>query len=168
MKFKSIFPLFVILLVIIVGCGESGKVVKREGEPEVYGVAEKNTEMNAAIEKARQSVDTFIKALQDPGASQTFFSIKAKFTDGNEVEHIWLENVTYDGKKFQGKIGNEPLHLRNISLGDEVSVIPKDISDWMFVENGKLVGGFTLRVLRNQMSGEERKKFDESIPFVIE
>ena len=168
MKFKSIFPLFVILLVIMAGCGDSVEVVEREGEPDVYGVVENNTQMNAAMEKARQSVDTFIKALQNPGAAQTFFSIKAKFTDGDEVEHIWLENVTYDGKKFQGKIGNEPLHIRNISLGDEVSVMPKDISDWMFVENGKLVGGFTLRVLRNQTSGEERKKFDESIPFVIE
>jgi uncharacterized protein YegJ (DUF2314 family) len=38
----------------------------------------------------------------------------------------------------------------------------------LFFINGKLVGGFTIRVLRNQMSGDERKKFDESIPFVIE
>ena len=168
MNFKTIFPLFAILLVIMAGCGDSVKVVEREGEPDVYGVVENNAQMNAAIEKARQSVDTFIKALQNPGAAQTFFSIKAKFTDGDEVEHIWLESVTYDGKKLQGKIGNEPLYIKNISLGDAVSVMPKDISDWMFVENGKLVGGFTLQVLRNQMSGEERKKFDESIPFVIE
>jgi len=30
----------------------------------------------------------------------------------------------------------------------------------MYLENGKLFGGYTIRVLRNNMSEEERKQFD--------
>ncbi len=30
----------------------------------------------------------------------------------------------------------------------------------MYIENGKLFGGYTIKVLRNRMTEEERKQFD--------
>jgi uncharacterized protein YegJ (DUF2314 family) len=38
----------------------------------------------------------------------------------------------------------------------------------MFVENGKLVEGYTLRVLRDSMSASERADFDKSVPFKVD
>jgi hypothetical protein len=45
--------------------------------------------------------------------------------------------------------------------------LPEEISDWMYVDNGRLVGGTTVRVLRNSASEEEGAEFDQSVPFVI-
>ena len=120
------------------------------------------------MEQARAAVTTFITSLQNPGQNQTYFSVKAKIVDGDHSEHIWLYDVSYDGNQFLGKIGNNPLNVKNVSLGDEIELIPSEISDWMIVEDNKLVGGYTLRVLRDRLSGEERKKFDESLPFTID
>ncbi len=55
----------------------------------------------------------------------------------------------------------------NVSLGNSLVLGPSEISDWMIVENNTLVGGYTIRVLRNRLSAEDRKKFDQSLPFTI-
>ena len=38
-------------------------------------------------------------------------------------------------------------------------------SDWMYVDHGKLVGGYTLR---DRLSPSERPEFDRSVPFKVE
>jgi uncharacterized protein YegJ (DUF2314 family) len=162
----------VVTFLFLGSCGQddrsAGEIVERDGEPAVHMVSGEDPEMNSAMEQARASVTTFITSLQNPGQDQTYFSVKTEIVDGDNSEHIWLYDVSYDGNQFLGKIGNNPLHVKNVSLGDEIVLIPSEISDWMIVEDNKLIGGYTLRVLRNRLSGEERKKLDESLPFTIE
>jgi uncharacterized protein YegJ (DUF2314 family) len=38
----------------------------------------------------------------------------------------------------------------------------------MYVENNKLVGGYTIRVLRDGLSASERADFDKEFPFKID
>ena len=84
-------------------------------------------------------------------------------------EHIWLDDISYDGDLFTGRLSNAPLHLEDLKLGDKVSVATDDVSDWMIVdEDGRLTGGYTLRVLRNRMSPEEQEQFDKESGLVIE
>ena len=49
---------------------------------------------------------------------------------------------------FQGTVNNEPEKVKTVKMGQKVTVAAK-ISDWMYVENRKLVGGYTMRVLRS-------------------
>ena len=162
----------VVTFLFVGGCDradqDAAEIVEREGEPAVHMISSDDPEMNSAIEQARASVTTFITSLQNPGQNQTYFSVKARIVDGEYSEHIWLYDVSYDGNQFSGKIGNNPLNVKNVSLGDKLTLDPSEISDWMIIENNKLVGGYTLRVLRNRLSEEERKKFDESLPFTID
>jgi len=37
-------------------------------------------------------------------------------------------------------------------MGDRVSVDPDEISDWAFVQSGRLIGGYTIRVLYSELS----------------
>ena len=168
----TLLAAIVVTFLLVGSCGQndpgSGEIVARDGEPDVHMIPGEDPEMNSAMEQARASVTTFITSLQNPGQNQTHFSVKAKVVDGEHTEHIWLYDVSYDGNQFLGKIGNNPLNVKNVSLGDEIALIPSEISDWMIVEDKKLVGGYTLRVLRNRLPGEERKKFDESLPFTID
>jgi uncharacterized protein YegJ (DUF2314 family) len=145
-----------------IGCAKS------ESRDKVTHVADDDPRMNAAIEKAKSTVSQFIAVLQSPKAGQSAFSIKMPFTDGGEAEHMWLSPVTYDGTNFHGTINNEPATVKTVKLGQQVTVAPSKISDWMYVENKKLVGGYTLRVLRDTLSPAERADFDKGVPFVIE
>jgi uncharacterized protein YegJ (DUF2314 family) len=68
---------------------------------------------------------------------------------------------------FHGTIDNDPDTVTNVRRGDPKRVGPSDISDWMYVDHGVLVGGYTIRALRARLSGPERAEFDRSLPFKI-
>lgn len=156
------FGIAAVVALVFVGCG------KKHPADKVTQVADDDPRMNAAIEKARASVKTFVAALKAPKAAQTGFSIKMAFTDGTAVEHMWLAPVNFDGTKFVGTVNNEPEKVKTVKMGQKVTVTPDKISDWMYLENRKLVGGETLRALRAAMSPEERADFDKSVPFTID
>ena len=148
------------ILLGFTGCGESdsGNVVH---------VSDTDPAMNQAMAKARATSDQFAEALRNPG-KRSDFSLKAKFTEGSEAEHMWVNDIRVEGASFKGKLGNDPENLKKIRFGQSVTVSRDRVSDWMYVEDGKLVGGYTLRVLRDRMKPSERKKFDASLPFKIE
>ena len=131
-------------------------------------VASDDAVMNAAIARARATAGTFVRALRAPKPSQSRFSIKVRIADGDEREHFWLSDVRYAGHVFSGKIDNDPEVVATVKLGQAVTVRPGEISDWMYVDHGKLVGGYTLRVLRDRFSQSERAEFDRSVPFTVE
>jgi uncharacterized protein YegJ (DUF2314 family) len=131
-------------------------------------VADDDPRMNAAMVKARSTVNTFIVALKSPQPGQSAYSVKMAFTDGTNTEHMWLTPVSYDGTQFQGTVNNEPEKVNTVKMGQKVTVAPSKISGWMYVENQKLVGGLTLRVLRDALTPAERVDFDKGVPFVIE
>lgn len=158
------------LLLALASCKRSataGHTPEREGEPPVIEVADDDAEMTKAIQDARSTVDVFVKHLQDPGPDQTYFSIKGQFKEGDKSEHMWLSEVSFKDGEFHGKIGNEPNSLRKIKLGDSVKVAKGEISDWMIIEDEELRGGYSMRLLRNRMSPEERKRFDASIGMTV-
>lgn len=121
---------------------------------------EKDTELVAATQKAQATLGQFQVAIKSPATPKVEYSIKAKFVDGAKAEQIWLANVTFDGAQYRAKIGNAPLEVANVTLNQDVAVAPKDVLDWMIIDNGKLIGGYTVRVLRSRMKEPERKEFD--------
>ena len=156
------FSIVALLAIAVAGCG------KKQSADKVTYVADDDPRMNAAMEKARSTVNTFITALKSPKAGQSAFSVKMAFTDGSNIEHLWLTPVSFDGRNFQGTVNNEPEKVKTAKMGQKVTIAPAKISDWMYVENRKLVGGQTLRVLRDALTPAERADFDKSVPFFIE
>lgn len=154
--------LFAILVPLAVGCGQARPVDR------VIYVADDDPRMNAAIKTARSTSGTMISALMSPKPGQSSFSVKVAFSDGGEVEHMWLSPVRFDGTNFQGEVNNDPEKVQAVKIGQMVTIAPEKISDWMYVEKGKLIGGHTLRVLRDAMSPAERADFDKNMPFVVE
>jgi len=158
-------------LALLGGCKNAkreGKTARRPGKPTVISVERDDEEMNGAMQKARQTVGEFIEHLANPKPSEERFSVKAKFAEGDDVEHMWLGEVRYDGTMFHGTVANTPLHLKNVKLGDRHSLRAEEISDWMIIDGSRLVGGYTIRVLFNRMPPEEKKQAEEECGFVID
>jgi len=114
----------------------SGGVIRREGEPDCVKITEENKAMDHAIETAQKTVNKFIAVLRSPKGNQSRFAVKKPFIEGDKVEHIWLTEVSFDGRLFHGKVDNEPVDIKSARLGQEVSVSPNEISDWMYVQDG--------------------------------
>jgi uncharacterized protein YegJ (DUF2314 family) len=144
------------------------ETVRREGQPDFIRVPDNDTEMDQAMQTARDSVDKFIGALQAPKAGQDSFTVKKLFKDGEDGEHIWLSGVSFDGTNFKGRIDNEPVNVKNIKMGQMATVAKNEISDWFYIENGKLIGGYTIRLLHSRSSPAEKREFEANTGFKIE
>jgi len=137
-------------------------------EPQVFDIGQHHSAMKRAVHQARRTVGVFIQALQHPGAGQHDFEVKKPFRQGDTVEHLWLSQVSFKGNRFHGYVDNRPRKIKGVKMGDRVSVNPNEISDWAFVENGRLVGGYTIRVLYSTLSPEGRKQLEQEARFRIE
>jgi len=147
---------------------KAGDVLERKGEPPVLFIEGEDPKMVAAIKKARADVKQFTDALAKPKTTHTSFAVKVMIVDGKFTEHMWLTDVRYKDGKFSGVLNNEPNDVKTVKIGDKLSASEKEISDWMYVDGRKLVGGYTIRLLRDGMTAEQRTQFDQSIPFVID
>jgi len=57
-------------------------------------------------------------ALRAKKNGDTVFEIKKGFIDGDKVEHLWIREVTYDGKNFHGKTTTGRLRSVTSILGN--------------------------------------------------
>jgi len=137
-------------------------------EPEIMSFEDDDKEMNSAMEEARKNVETFIVAVSSPKMAQSHHSVKVGFRDEHGNEYIWLNDVRYRDGVFIGTIGNIPQTVRSVHFGDPVTVSAEKIADWMYLESQKLIGGYTMRVMRDRLSDKERQAFDAQIGFQIE
>lgn len=150
--------LILIAILCLASCKDSNKI-EREGEPTIYGVKSEDEEMNAAILQANETLDDFKKGLLDPTADS--HALKVKFSNEKGIEHMWIGDIVYKDGQYSGILNNEPEYITEYKSGDKIEVDASKISDWMYLVNGKLHGGYTLRVLRDRMTEEERKQLDE-------
>jgi uncharacterized protein YegJ (DUF2314 family) len=138
------------------------------GHPGVARVSDDDKQMDRAVENAQRNLGFFIAALRAKKSGDSVFEIKKAFVDGDKVEHLWIREVSYDGKNFRGKIDNQPVDIGNAHAGQRVKVAPGDVDDWMFLKGGKLIGGYTTRVLYARLSPDEKAEFDKRAEFKIE
>ncbi len=128
--------------------------------PEIFRIEDRDAEMHRAVLEARRNVGIFIAALKNPAGGRHDFEVKKPFVQNGEVEHIWLSQVEFSGNRFHGLVDNRPKKIKGLKFGARASVNPDEISDWAFVDNGKLVGGYTIRALSRNLSPEQRRNFE--------
>ena len=162
-----------LLLVGIISTGKadnpsSNEVQNKSSESETFRVENEHAAMRKAVDQARKTVGQFIKALQHPANGQTDFEVKKPFVEGNDVEHIWLSNIEFVGGRFKGKVDNAPVKIHGLKIGQVVSVNPDEISDWAYVDNGKLVGGYTIRAHYNELTPTQKREFQREADFKLE
>jgi len=120
--------------------------------------------MEAAILEAKANFKQFIEAFCNPTERQRSFLVKVVFDEGEKREHIWLADLDFISGKPSGVVANEP-KLPSLRFMERVEFEPSHISDWMYVDDGYLVGGYTTRVIRERMTPEARKAYDAEAPY---
>ncbi|MFT0213839.1 DUF2314 domain-containing protein [Pseudomonas sp. F1_0610] len=94
--------------------------------------------------------------------------VKVKFEqilDGDtepSVEYMWLAEIDFDGEQVAGVLINEPSHLTYVQEGDYVTVPLTQVADWLMACQDQTYGGFTIQLLRSNMSEPERQAHDQA------
>jgi len=138
-------------------------VIRRDGKADVVKVEATDLEVTNAISEARSTVAGFLEALKAPKQSQSEFTVKYPFEEDGTTEHMWVVNLKYDGKVLTGILYNYPNKIRNLSYQQAVELRPDQVSDWTYIEDGQIVGGFTLRALYKNYPEEKRRELEESL-----
>ncbi len=133
-------------------CSSCGK-----SQPEtLYTGSYDEQEMDAAMELARSEVDTFIAVMQQ--GNGTDFSVKVPIEDANGTEYFWISNIKYRDGSFEGTIGNEPGIVKNVKFGQKWTIAKSEISDWMYLRDGKMHGNYTMRVMLKSLPEDQAEE----------
>jgi uncharacterized protein YegJ (DUF2314 family) len=97
-----------------------------------------------------------------------FAAVKTAFADRplvecramDQVEHMWLSEIEFDGRVIKGKLMNQPNFLKSVNKDDTCSFPFEQLTDWMYASRGRAYGGFTVNLMRSRMKGAERQKHD--------
>lgn len=122
-------------------------------DPNVTQVRTDDEIMNAAMEKARETLPRFLEMSKERVPSR--YSIKMPLETDGKVEHIWMVVTGYDGKTFAGKLSNTPAFSKAVAEGSDVTVAAEEISDWMITRKEGIYGAYTLRALLPRMPKEQ-------------
>lgn len=132
-----------------------------------------NPVMNNAFQRAQETFGYFWRELSweyrriVPGLEVA--CVKVAFSQNVKkeqiVEHMWINEVSFNGETIKGVLLNDPNQLTNVSRGQDVEIPLAQVSDWLFVRGGKTFGGFTIQAMRGSMSAAELENHDKAWGF---
>lgn len=101
--------------------------------------------MAIAYKRARETLPEFLALVRSPRPSIKGFSVKVPipYGSGNDAEFFWISPFEERDGKFRGRINNTPRLAKSVKLGQIIAFEQEDIVDWLYHENGKMVGNFT-------------------------
>lgn len=154
---------------------------------EIFFADGDNPKMIEAYQKAQQTFKYFWRELSweyrriIPALNVACVKIAFSQDIDNEkvVEHMWINDIEFDGTVIFGTLINSPGQLTNVNNGEFVEVGLNQISDWLFAtasskpkkglskmfskeEKPTTYGGFTIQVIRSEMSPKELKEHDKA------
>jgi len=119
--------------------------------------------MAQAIEDARSTFNDFLTRFRKPEPGDEDFNVKVRIEDRNGVEHFWVGDLKLDAEPYSGKIGDEPGIVKKVKFGQNYSFTRNEVSDWMYMSNGKMQGNYTLRVELESMPPKEAQALKRKI-----
>ncbi|WP_409433533.1 YegJ family protein [Litorimonas sp. RW-G-Af-16] len=112
-----------------------------------------------ARDKARETLPKFWEMLDNPPAGTSNYSVKVAFpTTDNSLEHIWMDKISRTDGRMTAVIANEPYAVADLKIGDRVSFVEDDISDWQYMKDEKLYGHYTTRTMFDTMNAEQKRQ----------
>jgi uncharacterized protein YegJ (DUF2314 family) len=121
----------------------------------IVNVPSDDPRMVAAVEEARRRWPEFVSAFEDRKNLERPFLVKARFSDGENEEFMWV-SVQKLGEKITGRLENSPAALTNVNEGETVSVSLTDLNDWVCEIDGQAAGGFTMKLMSEALKSEAK------------
>lgn len=130
-------------------------------EDRVIYFSEADRAMNDAMAEARATLPQFMGVLtRTPEGQRAGLLLKVGLdAEGGGQEHIWIDQLRYEGDTLVGNLANVPEALPGMRLGSRVEINPERISDWMIRTREGMYGAYTLRVMIAGMSAAEAEPY---------
>jgi uncharacterized protein YegJ (DUF2314 family) len=163
------YYLLISTLMFILSCNTNQKVKHvTKSEDEIYSTSSEDEEMNEAIDSAKSTLQLFENAFRSKKYDESSFVLKVRFDTPKGFEHIWVNNIEMEKNNYYGTINNIPESTTEVKEGEKITIDKTNITDWLYNDNGTLRGGYTIKVIRNRMTKEEREQFDKEFQLKVD
>ena len=151
----------------------SNKFAEEQKQSLFTAIAKSDADFREAYAAASRTLPRFIEHFQR--GIPAYFSANLRFRDPDESKrlgedrlvYLWLTDVHYQRAErvFSGMFFEVPPELQKWhQVGQRLTFEGEDIFDWMVLsEDGRLFGGFTLRVSRSKLPESERADYDRYV-----
>jgi uncharacterized protein YegJ (DUF2314 family) len=173
---RTPFKVFLSAAVLLVAGSLSRTALATDPNP-VQIVPKGDPAMTAAFAHAAAGLDGFFAKWRSPPPGADRFAVKIGLVDArgapgyafvrpgegaaSQVEWFWASHLQAEGASFSAEIANDPDELRNVSVGQTIHFTRQDIGDWMYFQNGKIVGNATACPALAHASANERRQMRE-------
>lgn len=125
--------------------------------------AEDDPAMQAAYDKARDSLDYFLGIVEKEPEGTQGYSLKVGVQDGDDVEFFWVYPFTHDQELFAGRINDTPEIIDSVFRGQIVEFERGQIVDWTFDDTltKTMMGNYTGCVMLQRQAPENAAQFME-------
>lgn len=134
------------------------KALRKSSNAAVIGSSGDDPKMLAATAEARRTWPEFLQAFRNKPVNSESFSAKFPFDAPDQKEFMWVEVVSINGDTVVGRLGNDPVWVKDLKLGDEVKMKVSQLSDWMYLKDGEIIGGYTVKVLMDKQKQQEKQQ----------
>jgi uncharacterized protein YegJ (DUF2314 family) len=134
-------------------------VLEKSKRDEIARVAPADPDMDAAFKKARATLKEFLALVRQPRETITNYAVKVGIPHREGTEYFWISRFIQEKDRLVGRIDNTPRMVRNVREGERISFKESDVVDWLYRENGKMVGNYTACALIKKEPPQQAEAF---------
>ena len=157
---NSSFLIF--LCVIFLSSCDRFDASRRNKSSPVIEIDQSDKEIAGIADNARRALPTFFRNLASPPTGANNFYVKYTLTayDGG-TEQVWLGNIRFKDGVYYGSLANTARHMG--SKKKDITFDPDAITDWMYIQNGKIIGGRSIKYLLEKIPETQRSEEQQKI-----
>ena len=150
----------IICFILLSSCDKNAEVMPSP----VAEVEQSDKEMERIAENARRALPTFFRNLARPEAGADNFYIKYPISGDDEgIEQVWLGDIRVKDGVYYGRLANTPSLAAGNKKDKLITFDPDKITDWMYIQDKKIIGGQSIKYLLEKIPEEKRREDQRKI-----
>jgi len=142
-------------------CNRLNWDVSRPPSPAIE-IGQNDKEIERIADNARRALPIFFRNLARPEKWANNFYVKYPLSsDDGSVEpkvreQVWLGNIRFKNNSYYGTLANTAKSIDSRKKGDTIIINTDKITDWMYVQDGKIIGGQSIKYLLEKIPEDKR------------
>jgi uncharacterized protein YegJ (DUF2314 family) len=152
---------YIVLCVILLFSCDKGAV---DRPSPTVDIEQSEKELEKIADNAQRALPTFFRNLARPEAGADNFFVKYSLTtDDGSAEQVWLGGIRVKDGVYYGRLANTSDLPGGKKKNKLITFDPNKITDWMYIQDGKIIGGRSIKYLLEKIPEEKRAEDQRKI-----
>jgi len=149
------------LMTLSIGIADAESLIDKSKRDGIAMVERGDPDMAVAYKRARETLPDFLKLAREPRPTTKAFAVKVPIPYGNrnDAEFFWISPFEQRGETYVGRVSNTPRLAKTVKLGQAIQFAEAEIVDWLYQEDGKMIGNFTTCALLKREPPDQAAAF---------